>query len=121
MTSDCILIVEDEFLIAELLSSMVEDMGLSVCGHAVSAEEAVALALQHHPRVIFMDVRLKGEEDGVDAALAIHGQVGSRVIFITGSREAETVARIQQDHPAAILFKPITYMQLKQAVEGVSR
>jgi response regulator of citrate/malate metabolism len=121
MSSDCILIVEDEFLIAELLSSMVEDMGLSVCGHAISADEAVALAREHHPRLVFMDVRLQGEKDGVDAALAIHRQVGSRVIFITGSREAETVARIEQDHPAAILFKPITYMQLKQVVERVSR
>jgi response regulator of citrate/malate metabolism len=121
MNSDRILIVEDEFLIAELLSSMVEDMGLSVCGHAVSAEEAVELALQHTSGLVFMDVRLKGRKDGVDAALAIHQQVGSRVIFITGSREPETVARIHLDHPAAILFKPITFTQLRQAVEAASR
>jgi response regulator of citrate/malate metabolism len=120
MSSDCILIVEDEFLIAELLSSMVEDMGLCVCGHAVSAEEAVALARLHHPRFVFMDVRLNGEQDGVDAAVLIHGQVGAQVIFITGSRDAATMARIEQDHPAAILFKPITYTQLKQTVEDLS-
>ncbi len=118
MSSDCILIVEDEFLIADLLSSMVEDMGLSVCGLAVSADEAVALARQHVPRLVFMDVRLKGQKDGIDAALAIHQQVGSRVIFITGSREPETVARIHQDHPTAILFKPFTFAQIKQAVDS---
>jgi DNA-binding NarL/FixJ family response regulator len=118
MNSDCILIVEDEFLIADMLSSMVEDMGLSVCGHAVSADEAVSLARQHAPKIVLMDVRLKGQKDGIDAALAIHQQVGSRVIYITGSREPETVARIHEDHPAAILFKPITFTQLKRAVQA---
>jgi DNA-binding NarL/FixJ family response regulator len=121
MKTDCILIVEDEFLIAAMLSSMVEDMGLRVCGCASNADDAVALAREHSPRIVFMDVRLKGQGDGVDAALLIHEQVGSHVIFITGSREPETVARIHRDHPSAILFKPIAFHQLRQAVEAAGR
>ncbi|SHK50094.1 Response regulator receiver domain-containing protein [Roseomonas rosea] len=118
--NDCVLIVEDEFLIAELLTDMVEDMGLTVCACAATAEDATALAGQHRPRIVLMDVRLSGEKDGIDAALAIHHQVGSKVVFITGSQEAETVARIHQDHPAAILFKPITFGQLRQTIETIS-
>jgi DNA-binding NarL/FixJ family response regulator len=114
--NDCVLVVDDEFLIVELLSAMIEDMGMRVCGSAASADEAVLLAETHSPRLVLMDVRLKGAKDGVDAAVAIHHKVGSRVIFITGSREPETVARIRQNHPAGVLFKPILFDQLKQAV-----
>jgi DNA-binding NarL/FixJ family response regulator len=64
-----------------------------------------------------MDVRLAGDGgDGVDAALAIHEQVGSKVIFVTGSREPSTMDRIEQDHPAGVLFKPIYGRQLQNAV-----
>jgi DNA-binding NarL/FixJ family response regulator len=116
---DCVLVVEDEFLIAASLSMQVEDLGLPVCGTADTARGAIDMAILHRPRVILMDMRLKGHEDGVDAALAIHKAVGSKVIFITGSREPATMARIQEDHPAAVLFKPIYGRQLQTAIESV--
>ena len=47
MSSDSVLLVEDEFLIAELLSIMLADMGLKVCGNAATAEEAVVQARRH--------------------------------------------------------------------------
>jgi DNA-binding NarL/FixJ family response regulator len=111
-----VLIVEDEFVIAEMLSTYIEDLGVPVCGRAATMEEAVALAVQHRPAVILMDVRLIGEKDGVDAALAIYDAVGSRVIFVTGSREPATMERINLDHPYAVLFKPMTEHQLKAIV-----
>jgi DNA-binding NarL/FixJ family response regulator len=69
------------------------------------------------PSVVLMDVRLAGDKDGVDAAMVIHATVGSKVIFVTGSREPQTMARIAEDHPAGVLFKPVTDWQLKQAIE----
>lgn len=116
---DCVLVVEDEFLIAASLRMQVEDLGMRVCGTADTASDAIAMATQFRPRVVLMDMRLKGQGDGVDAALAIHLSVGSKVIFITGSREPATMARIQEDHPAAVLFKPIYGRQLQTAIEGV--
>lgn len=113
-----ILIVDDEFIIANSLSLQVEEMGYEVCGTAATAQEAVHLASVHRPDVVLMDVRLKGEEDGVDAALAIHKLVGSKVIFITGSREPATMIRIQEDHPSGVLFKPIYGQRLRTAVEA---
>ena len=112
-----VLVVDDEFLIAQGLQMQVEDMGLAVCGTATTAEAAIALAEAHRPAVVLMDVRLDGQLDGVDAALAIHHSVGAKIIFITGSREASTQARIAMDHPSAILFKPISSLQLRRAVD----
>src|SRR2546423_12448940 len=101
-----VLIVEDEYLIAMGLSAQIEDMGLAVCATADTAQGAIAQAQVHRPAIVLMDVRLRGDGDGVDAALAIHKDVGSKVIFITGSREQKTIDRIDQDHPFAVLFKP---------------
>jgi CheY-like chemotaxis protein len=116
-----VLVVDDEFLIAQGLRMQIEEMGLPVCATASSAEAAISLAEMHRPAVVLMDVRLSGALDGVDAALAIHGKVGAKIIFVTGSREDSTQARIALDHPSAVLFKPISGVQLRRAVDAALR
>lgn len=115
---DCVAVVDDEFLIATGLSLQLEDLGMAVCGTAATADEAVALVQSQRPAVVLMDVRLGGDKDGIDAALAIHDTVGSKVIFVTGSREAATIDRIQLDHPAGVLFKPVQNWQLRDAIQA---
>jgi AmiR/NasT family two-component response regulator len=117
--SDCILIVEDEFLIADLFACEIEAMGRKVCGIADSAQKAIALAREHRPALVLMDVRLKGIEDGIDASIVIHSAVGSKIVFVTGSREPANLKRIELDHAAAVLFKPLRGYQLQAAIEGV--
>lgn len=114
----CVLVVEDEFLIAQGICMQVEDIGLTVCATAATADDAVAAALEHRPMIVLMDVRLQGTLDGVDAALAIHEHVGSKVIFVTGSREPATLDRIGLDHPSGVLFKPVSDRQLRTAIES---
>ena len=116
-----VLIVEDEYLISLGLTAQIEDMGLKVCATADSADAAVIQAEAHRPAIILMDVRLRGHSDGVDAALAIRGSVDSKIIFITGSREQKTIDRIDQGHPFAVLFKPISDKQLHAAVNDAMR
>lgn len=111
-----VLVVDDEFLIVEVLSMMLTDMGFDVCASAATADEAVAMAEQFHPQLVLMDMRLKGQKDGVDAATAIHERLTTPIIFITGSREPETVKRIELNHPAGLLFKPVRFDQLQKAV-----
>jgi DNA-binding response OmpR family regulator len=118
---DCILVVEDDFLIAEGFCAQLEDMGWAVCGTADTAETAVALAQAHRPIIVLMDLRLRGESDGVDAARAICATVGSGLIFVTGSREPAALTRIKVAHASSVLFKPISFRQLQAAVEAAAR
>lgn len=101
------IVVEDEALIALMLCDLLEELGLIVCGVAATAAEAIRLAAEHAPELVLMDVRLKGPSDGVEAAIEIHRIAKPVIIFLTGSREPETVQRIESDHPSAILFKPV--------------
>src|ERR1044071_3140766 len=107
-----VLIVEDQFLASEFLKIWVEAYGLDVCGVAKSAARAIELADEHKPNFILMDVRLEGDRDGIEAALAIHGRFPARFIYCTGSSEPSTLKRISEDHPFAILIKPIDPAEL---------
>jgi two-component system, response regulator PdtaR len=111
-----VLVVDDDFLIVMGLTKQVEDMGLAVCASASTADKAIELARLHRPMVVLMDMRLDGAKDGVDAALVIHEEIGSKVIYITGSQDPNTVVRINTDHPFAILFKPVSSQQLRDAI-----
>jgi DNA-binding NarL/FixJ family response regulator len=114
-----VLVVDDDMLIVMGLTAQIEDMGLRVCGSASTAERGIELAELHRPFLVMMDMRLDGAKDGVDAALAIHEKVGSKVIFITGSQDPRTIDRIQLDHPSAILIKPVSEVQLRNTIEAV--
>jgi DNA-binding NarL/FixJ family response regulator len=114
--SGSVLVVDDEFLVVELLSTMLQDIGLDVCGTAATADRAVALAEAYSPGLVLMDVRLNGYMDGIDAAATIRRTTGASVIFITGSVDRATVARIERLQPAAVLAKPVRFDQLRNAV-----
>jgi two-component system, response regulator PdtaR len=111
-----VLIVEDERLIAEYFKVVVEHFGYGVCGIAATADDAVRLARDECPAIVFMDVRLGGKKDGVDAAMEIHENKPVPTVFITASREPATLKRINTDHPSAILIKPVLQAQLKDVL-----
>lgn len=111
-----VLIVDDDFLIVEYLRDVVADFGYVVAGTAATAGAAVDAARALQPDLILMDVRLRGRRDGVDAAVQIHTEMGVPIIFITGSNEPETIARINEDSPTGVLIKPIMPQHLKDAL-----
>jgi two-component system, response regulator PdtaR len=112
----CILIVEDEHPIADALQHIVHDLGLGVCHVAATVDEAVKAAKQHRPLLVIMDLELKGQGDGVDAAKRIHEDQGCPIIFTTGHTEAAALQRILQDNPAAVLKKPFSAEELMSVV-----
>lgn len=119
------LVVDDEAILLDLWCPHMEIIGVPVCGTASSADAAIAMAIEHRPAVVLMDVRLRGDKDGVDAALVIRETVGSEVVFVTGSKDPEAMARMRLAHPAAVLFKPASdrqlYAAVRDAMESSSR
>lgn len=111
-----VLIVEDQFLASEYLRIWTEAYGFEVCGVATNADAAIALARQMKPSHVLMDVRLDGAKDGVDAAIVIHQEIETRIIYCTGSSEPSTLERINADHPFEVLFKPIDAKLLGEAL-----
>jgi len=111
-----VLIVEDEFLIAEYFAIIVGQLGYEVCGLARTADEAVMLAAREKPAVVIMDVRLAGERDGVEAAEEIRAVNPVPIIFVTASRELQTAQRTRHHPPGAVLTKPVVQQHIQAAL-----
>ncbi|MCE7030669.1 response regulator [Jiella avicenniae] len=112
-----VVIVEDDFLIMEYLRELSEEIGLNVLGTADVADQAVTTILQNRPDFVFMDLRLAGDRDGVDVAQAIQPELPDlKVIYITGSNEPNSLARISLDHPYEVLIKPVVERDLRRAI-----
>lgn len=114
---DSILIVEDEAIVALDLKTQLEDLGYTVVGIAESAEQALALAREHLPDLTLMDVRLKGEMDGIQAAGVLVKELGAAVVYLTSFSDADTVRRAAQTAPYGYLTKPFDIKELRAAIE----
>ena len=117
-----VLIVDDEVLLADYVACVVEDHGHEVVGTAMTAGEAMQLLREHRPDVAILDIRLKGEADGVDLAGSMRAS-GLSVphIFITGSGDPETRARAAATTPLAFLQKPFNDAKLLGVLAEVAR
>jgi two-component system, response regulator PdtaR len=114
-----ILIVEDDWLIGDHLKVVIEKLGYAVCGLAASADDAVKLARAEQPAAILMDIRLLGPRDGIDAGIEINRYRPVPIIYVTGSYDCATRRRLEEQHPAAILQKPMEHEELRAALAGV--
>lgn len=120
-TSLRVLIVEDEFFIALHTEGLLQAMGHSVVGIAVSADDAVRMAEQHRPDVVLMDIRLVGARDGVHAATEINTRVGTPVLFVTAHTDLATRQRAAATQSLGFLEKPLTEQRLRAGLTGVAR
>jgi two-component system, response regulator PdtaR len=78
-----ILIVEDETVIALGIESKLKILGYEATSIVNSGEKAIEKAESEKPDIILMDIRLKGEMDGIEAAEVIRNKFGIPVIFST--------------------------------------
>jgi len=78
-----VLIVEDEILIAEELSERLLRLGFNVIAVVDTADLGVAIATSEHPDLVLMDIRLRGQKDGVEAAAEIRRQVDVPIVYLT--------------------------------------
>lgn len=103
-----VLVVEDEFLIADYLAAVLEDAGHRVAGMAATGEEALAILRSGRPiDVVSLDARLPGSMDGIHVAEELRARSGPPFLFVTGSGDPVFRARCEAVRPLAILQKPI--------------
>lgn len=107
-----ILIVEDDFLVAMQMESALTDAGFEVAGIASSCEDAIELASSEQPRLAVMDIRLAGERDGIDTALALFARHQIRCIFATAHQDEHARRRAAPAIPLGWLAKPYTMTSL---------
>lgn len=112
-----ILIVEDESIIAADIRDCLENLGYAVADIATSGETAVQLARTMSPDIVLMDIRLKGEMDGIQAAQQIWESLHIPVVYASGYSDRSTIERAKATSPFGYVLKPIEERELYVAIE----
>ncbi len=112
-----IMVVEDEAVISLEIQDRLSRMGHSICATAISGDDAVRAASDKRPDLILMDVHLKGEVDGVDAATQIRSHLDIPVIYLTAFADDRTVERARLTEPFGYLIKPFSEKEMYAAIE----
>jgi CheY-like chemotaxis protein len=118
-TPACILIVEDERIVAIDLQRQLTHLGYTVVALAVSGVEAIQKALALRPDIVLMDIRLQGDMDGVEAAQQIQAATAIPVVFMTAYVDDATQQRIRATSPYGCLHKPFTPHQIQATLQHV--
>ena len=111
------LIIEDEILIAEELRDRLSRLGFSVIAAVDSGEEGIAIATRERPDLVLMDIRLKGEIDGVQAAKEIRRHVDVPIVYLTAYSDRPTVERAKQTEHDGFLMKSFLRRELQSTLE----
>lgn len=117
MSGAQILVVEDEGVVARSIQTDLQSMGYAVGEVASSGEEAVEQAEETHPDLVLMDVVLKGNMDGIEAAEEIRRRFDIPVVYLTAYEDAETMSRAKLTEPFGYLLKPFEDRELRAAIE----
>ena len=112
-----IMIVEDEEIIAADIQASVKKMGYSVCATASSGVEAIEKADLTRPDLVLMDILLKGNMDGIEAATQIKKLYKIPVVYLTASGEDGMLQRAKIAEPYGYILKPFKDRELHIAIE----
>lgn len=100
-----ILVVEDEVITAEHIKIALEKQGYLVVGLIGSGEEAISKVEDGNVDLVLMDINLKGDMDGVEAAEKVRDRFGIPVIFLTAYSDQKTVQRAKLIEPSGFIIK----------------
>ena len=97
-----ILIVEDEFIVANDIRNSLHSMGYVVTGIAASGEKAIRKAELEKPALVLMDIMLRGEMNGIEAAKQIHSQFNIPVVFLTAYADPRIIEQAKEAEIGAL-------------------
>ncbi|NLV28157.1 MAG: response regulator [Methanomicrobiales archaeon] len=112
-----ILIVEDEMIISMEIKQKLKEMGYDVVAQAITGESAIQKAGEKKPDLVLMDIRLKGEMDGITAAKRIIELYNIPIIFLTAHSDKATLERAIAVSPSGYLLKPFKERELMTNIE----
>jgi putative two-component system response regulator len=112
-----IMVVEDEWIVADQLCNNLKELGYTVCSTAATGDEAIRNVGEDRPDLILMDIVLKSKMDGIEAAERITSQFDIPVIYLTAYTNQEYIERAKQTKPFGYLVKPFKQNELYANIE----
>ena len=117
MASARILVVEDERITAEDLRDILTGLGYAVTAVVSSGADAIREAERTAPDLVLMDIRIKGDMDGVEAARIIRERFQIPAVYLTAHADQETLERAKLAEPLGYVVKPFQESELQASIE----
>jgi PAS domain S-box-containing protein/putative nucleotidyltransferase with HDIG domain len=112
-----VLVVEDESVVSKDIQESLKGLGYTVCGTASAGEEAIKKAESLQPDLVLMDIVLRGDIDGVEAAETIRSRFHIPVIYLTAYSDEHTLNRAKVTEPSGYILKPFDERELHTTIE----
>jgi CheY-like chemotaxis protein len=117
-TGPKILIVEDERIVARDFQGMLEGLGYGNTDMAGSGEEALRKVDEVSPDLIFMDIKLKRDMDGIEAAFRIRARHDMPVVFMSALTDLETRNRAAAIARVFYISKPLRENEIEAVLKS---
>jgi len=111
-----ILIVEDEFIVAKHLESILENAGYNVCGIAISVSKALEVIELEDPELVLLDIYLKGDQTGIDLAYILN-EKGIAFVYLSANSNQSVLEEAKATQPYGFMVKPFREDQVLIALD----
>lgn len=112
-----ILVVEDERIIAWDIKHCLENSGYRVPAIIACGEQAISKVEELQPDLVLMDMMLKGDMNGIQAAETIINNFNIPVVFLTAYSDESTIKKAKATQPFGYVIKPFEETQLITTIE----
>ena len=116
MAKEKIFVVEDESVVALDITTRLEGMGYIVAGQTDCGEIAIQQVEELHPDLVLMDIQIKGQMEGIEAAEYIHAHFDIPVIFLSTQSDTLTLQTAMMAQAYGYLIKPFDERDLKSNI-----
>ena len=117
MKNTKVLVVEDEKIVAADIKNTLQYLGYTVLGIASSGEEAVSKTRELMPELVLMDIKLKGNMDGIESVEKLRDFSSVPVIYLTAYADESTLDRAKITEPFGYILKPFDERELHITIE----
>lgn len=117
MSKKNILVIEDEAIVSKDIQQSLKKMGYNIAGAAATGEKAIETAKETNPDLVLMDIMLKGEMSGIEAAEEIRKELRIPVIYLTAYADENTLTKAKVTEPYGYIIKPFKEIDLHTSIE----
>ena len=118
MITKRLLIIEDEMIIGLAFAKYLKAKGYS-CDIALDFDQAIEHLSSHKYDIALLDIKLKGEKNGLDVAQYINTEYQIPFVFITSYMDLETLNKAKILKPKGYLTKPVNKESLFTTLEMI--
>lgn len=116
METASIMVVEDESIVALDLQNRLKKLGYRIAAVAAEGKDAYRKAIATRPNLVLMDIKIKGNMDGISTAELIQSEYDVPIIYITAFADEPTLQRAKLTMPYGYLIKPFEQRELSSAI-----